>query len=895
MAGSSWYGGVTDIQFVLNGSYSASQYPKLNCTQTAIDNDNIPNHLDLDSDGDGCSDALESGTTTSIAANFIFTGSDFGANGFKDGLEKTSAESNLYSGIYTSEYAYNTTIKACTDTDNDGAADIVDIDDDNDGVLDAIESPSCFYTMSQLAIPLSVSSEIDQYSTNVIGNAIDANAATYSAFNPNINWVGKELFKFTAKNYISITGMSFELVNWAISNGNTNTFKLQGSGDDFYWTDLSATTFSTNTAGTFTIANTLAVNSKFKYFRIIGVAGSSYYGGVYEAKFNFAPSTVPSANPLSVCTENQDGDALLNHQDLDADGDNCPDAVEAGVTLFSGSNVAVDDRLTTSVIAGPYGNNGFADRLETITESGIYSSTYNYLNAINTNIFACLDSDSDGVSDVFDLDDDNDGILDATELACAELITSKAGVIITKPATINYTFNGNTIANLIDGVDANVYVTSGPSGTLNNSPWFNFEFPTPKALRYLEIGHYQGQQLFATGSTYKIQGSTDNANWFDVTGTLSYNNVATATSGGLSNHNSNIANFPSNTTAYKYYRVFGILATSGGGWATEIYFKENVCNWDVDGDGIINSLDLDSDGDGCADAIEAGSSSTATSTATFPTGDDANQNGLLTIYEGSTVGSVNYSSTYIIYALSNTINACLDSDSDGIKNVADLDDDNDGVLDYEEQNCTGSTMSKNNITVSSAINWYYQNAPAIGLNALLDGSLIQQIYPTETSISNKTVFQFNFITPKILNLIELANITNQTPFIAGGTYKIQGSNDEGITWNDIVSSQAVANTSPILATTNSIKFDMPGNYKPFLSYRIYAISMTGQANWSTEIYFREVTCEDINSDSDGIPNRLDLDSDGDNCPDAVEAGTTYVTTSGVASNAKTTTSVIPAP
>jgi len=176
---------------------------------------------------------------------------------------------------------------------------------------------------------------------------------------------------------------------------------------------------------------------------------------------------------------------------------------------------------------------------------------------------------------------------------------------------------------------------------------------------------------------------------------------------------------------------------------------------------------------------------------------------------------------------------------------------------YVEQFCEGSVMSKSDITVSSEIAWTFQNTQT-GLPALFDGSLLQQMYPTaSTVINNKTIFQFNFLAPKVLNLIELANITNQTPFVTGSTqtYKIQGSNDEGTTWSDIVSSQVVANTAPILATTNSIKFNMPVNYKAFLSYRIYAISMTGQANWSTEAYFREVTCEDINTDGDATPNR----------------------------------------
>jgi hypothetical protein len=53
-------------------------------------------------------------------------------------------------------------------------------------------------------------------------------------------------------------------------------------------------------------------------------------------------------------------------------------------------------------------------------------------------------------------------------------------------------------------------------------------------------------------------------------------------------------------------------------------------------------------------------------------------------------GSGIFNGTYTYnFALSTTINACADSDSDGIRDVIDLDDDNDGVLDVTEQkDCT---------------------------------------------------------------------------------------------------------------------------------------------------------------------------------------------------------------
>ncbi|MEP4531721.1 MAG: Ig-like domain-containing protein, partial [Cyclobacteriaceae bacterium] len=56
-----------------------------------------------------------------------------------------------------------------------------------------------------------------------------------------------------------------------------------------------------------------------------------------------------------------DGDGIPNHHDYNSDGDNCSDADEAG----HGEVV-----LTGGIIAGPYGANGLANRVETFDESG---------------------------------------------------------------------------------------------------------------------------------------------------------------------------------------------------------------------------------------------------------------------------------------------------------------------------------------------------------------------------------------------------------------------------------------------------------------------------------------------------------------------------------------------
>ncbi len=910
VAGTSNFGGVANATFNLAATNQPSANPKLICANDT-DSDGIPNHLDLDSDGDACPDAKEAGitgtlttgtvvnltsptgtatTATTGVANAIATGS-YGANGFADALE-TSTESGNYSGVYNYDYAVSDFLNACADNDNDGVPDLIDIDDDNDGILDAVESPKCFYNRVELAVPVDISTELLPYSNYFIEKALDGNITTASAFAPSQNWVGKVIFKYTAISQIPIASIDIDLVNWGLSSDANQKFKLQGSTDNNNWSDLSAAIYSLANTGTFSIPNTLLPNAKFKYYRVIGVAGTSYYGGVLESRFVLSNAFVQSQYTKANClSDTDDIDLIPNHLDLDSDGDGCSDALEAGTT----SNTSVNYKFTGS--ASDFGVNGFYNTLEkTNPESNLYKAVYVYEYATDSTYKGCTDTDGDGVTDLIDIDDDNDGILDAIESPSCFYTLDE----LISPAKISSEltqYSSYVIGNAIDGVGTTL------SAFAPNQDWVGKEIFKFTAKSYIAIAGMSFDLInwslsSASSSTFKLQGSGDNLVWTD----LSSSTYSTATSGTFT-----ISNTLAATSKFKYFRIIGVAGSCSYSGVYEARFnlststsasanpKPNCLTGQSDGDIIPNHLDLDSDGDGCSDALEAGTSTSKSANFKF-TGSalDFGANGFYNTLEKTNAESNLYLGVYTYYyATDNESNACEDSDNDGINDVIDLDDDNDGVLDFIEQNCTGTSMSKSDITVSSGINWYFQNAPAIGLNALLDGTLIQQLYPTETSISNKTVFRFNFTTPKVLNLIELANVANQTPFIAGGTYKIQGSNDEGTTWSDIVSSQTVANTSPILATTNSIKFEMPSNYKPFLSYRIYAISMTGQANWSTEIYFREVTCVDINTDGDGLANRLDLDSDGDNCFDAVESGATLLSTSGVTGAAKLTTSVIP--
>ena len=105
-------------------------------------------------------------------------------------------------------------------------------------------------------------------------------------------------------------------INWYDSQTSSTSL---ATGTSFTTPALSSTT---NT-GTFSITNTLLPNTKFKFYRVIGVTGTSYYGGVLESRFVLANSFVQSQFTKPNClTGRDDADLIPNHLDLDSDSTN---------------------------------------------------------------------------------------------------------------------------------------------------------------------------------------------------------------------------------------------------------------------------------------------------------------------------------------------------------------------------------------------------------------------------------------------------------------------------------------------------------------------------------------------------------------------------------------------
>jgi len=105
------------------------------------DNDGIPNYFDLDSDGDGCPDALEAGHGISMRTDSTIAG-PYGNNGVADTLENNDSQTALANYTITEtnagtfDFLDNTITLACLEICGNG------MDDDGDGKTDC-EDTDC--------------------------------------------------------------------------------------------------------------------------------------------------------------------------------------------------------------------------------------------------------------------------------------------------------------------------------------------------------------------------------------------------------------------------------------------------------------------------------------------------------------------------------------------------------------------------------------------------------------------------------------------------------------------------------------------------------------------------------------------------------------------------------
>ncbi|WP_417871922.1 choice-of-anchor L domain-containing protein [Winogradskyella sp.] len=286
---------------------------------------------------------------------------------------------------------------------------------------------------------------------------------------------------------------------------------------------------------------------------------------------------------------------------------------------------------------------------------------------------------------------------------------------------------------------------------------------------------------------------------------------------------------------------------------------------DTDGNGVPDFLDTDSDGDGVSDTTEAG----------LTLSGNGGGNGLDNAYENvddylDVNGTLNNPNTLpdadsdlgtggdVDFRDAVTLG---DNDGDGILDDADLDDDNDGILDAIEQNCTVTTTNINGDYKSITLDNGVSNETRIESQNDSGASF--------NNISDVLVVELDHTVPvgeDIIIRVRRSNNNNKT-------LKFEQSNANGTTTSNAVTlamtSTAWSNFTYTVSGSSMthLKISMTveeGNGSAQVDYISYSYTETSYSNCNAT----------LDTDGDGIYDYLDLDSDGDGVPDNIEAQST---------------------
>ena len=375
------------------------------------------------------------------------------------------------------------------DTDGDGVTDDIDVDDDNDGVLDTNEgcqalSPVPFSFLNSTFTDSGNSGGVgDQMIyhnvTTFNGKQIDLQLTVISnsnAANVNANISG---FTFNSSLYhIHLEGSGASAISGTVAiqfsyleSGTSNPVDvsgiytwqdIDGNGESITFvesdlhqyqlsTDTQITVDSVNNEINFQSTHVYGPLTEEKIWAVITTQPQSSFIVEVEKRngntgYIFTSNTLNSAatpvelNQLNLtCSNDSDGDTVLDHLDLDSDNDGIPDNIEAQSTAdFTAP--ASDNAATYST------NNGL-------------NSSY-----ITSNGITPIDTDGDGLPDFIDLDSDNAQTDDTTE----------AGLTVSNNDSDNDGLDDNNDSN--NGVygPANAGITDPISTYPNNGQEINF-------------------------------------------------------------------------------------------------------------------------------------------------------------------------------------------------------------------------------------------------------------------------------------------------------------------------------------------------------------------------------------------------------------------------------------
>ncbi|MGD1843946.1 MAG: T9SS type A sorting domain-containing protein [Salibacteraceae bacterium] len=552
----------------------------LTATPTNTDGIDNPDYTDTDSDNDLESDAFEGyDTNNNGVANTTAAGTDTDRDGLDDNYDNVvgiNASTNVTNGGQTSASFPNldnpTTSerdwREIEDYDGDGVADNLDLDDDNDGLPDTLEldcldridfasSQAGGTNVTQTGTMSGNQNLVTVTSTGSNGFVHRSRTTSNSEFSieerPS---AAGATFSVTLDTPISEFRLSFRRVsipqigNFTVSYQNgtqvTNAVPIlvetpiSGSTD----TDLLAVS-SSGGINFFEQAN---INSGQSSGIITFADNSNITGFSFEYLNNQGGSSLAiGMEILGKLISDSDNDGIPNFQDLDSDNDGIADIVEAGGVDADG--------------------NGIVDGVFTDTDDDGWSNTFDSDNGGTA--LPNPDTDTDGIPNFFDIDSDADGIVD--------IIESQATGSFTAPS-------GNDADD--DGIDDNFDTDLGNSLTVtptNTDGTDNPDYLDTDSDNDLDLDAQEGYDTNNDGvaNTTAVGTDADNDGLDDAfDNQLGLNATTNVTNNGQTA--SSFPNLDDPTTSERDWREID----------------------DYDKDGVADKVDIDDDNDGILDSDE---------------------------------------------------------------------------------------------------------------------------------------------------------------------------------------------------------------------------------------------------------------------------------------------------
>ncbi|WP_139958720.1 T9SS type A sorting domain-containing protein [Flavicella sediminum] len=803
--------------------------------------------------GNGASAAVVNFTISSFGSSFPCFSTDPGADDDADGIINYS-DADYDTGVNGDSLNSNG-VWSSLDFDNDGVPNHLDLDSDNDGIPDNIEAQAT--SNSTFISPSGSGSGI----TDNNNNGLDDNYETGQG------------------------GTTLSPVNTDSASDSQPDYKDKDSDNDG-------------------VSDRIEAN--------LSLSGSYGVNGLdanYESADNYADTNGTFDNTQEDNFPNSTGSGDVDYRDVsssfsDNDGDGIPD------------NVDVDDD-----------NDGILDTVEDAGGSvGTCNLTYRLVGTI------------DGARDRGAPDNLNKDFIFGDNYSFRISFDTATTISIETTIGDNNISRSGTVT--VDGTSKSISTSAGNFQTVTHTPSAATSYDitmlgTDMSVTKIIIKDYQNTIIarfdFGTTTSTLESGYTRISNsTSQTTTTYSCSQEADADGDGIVNSldlDSDNDGIPDNIEAQTttgYNAPSGDANTTANGLDTA--YGTGLIPEDTDGDGIYDYLDLDADNDGILDQTEAG----------LTLSGNVGNNGLDNNYDNgdnysdvngsfdnsqinnfpdadsdvSSGGDVDYRDDTFTY----------DNDNDNVNDEIDLDDDNDGILDSVEygtctpnsavlnwdnsyvEGGTSRTNGEDPITTNSSLT-VNNVGISLGRTSNVNSDSNYRINDLVTTSSSYTFSQkartnaesghiFNFDTP-IYGLKFILYDVDMDSSTATDQVEIILTKQNGTNYTLTASDYAISAGSNFLSAVNTFKGNtQSGNGNVTINaipqwiirMRItYKNTGSGSLDGNQQIAIGNLSfCTPIDSDSDGIFDFRDLDSDGDGIPDNIESQTTknYIAPTG---------------